>query len=122
MLRFGAAHVLNGQITIGELTVLISYIASVYQPLEQIGHTVGNLHQNFVFLNASMGLLDVEPEIQEKPDAVDIGRARGELALDNVTFGTTRTGRPRSRTSRSTPRRDSGSRSSGRPERERPRS
>jgi ATP-binding cassette, subfamily B, bacterial len=89
VLWFGATHVLNGQITIGELTVLISYIASVYQPLEQIGHTVGNLHQNFVFLNASIGLLDMEPEIQEKPGAVDIERARGDIALENVTFAYT---------------------------------
>jgi ABC-type multidrug transport system fused ATPase/permease subunit len=86
VLWFGATHVLNGQIRIGELTVLISYIASVYQPLEQVGNTIGHLHQNFVFLNASLGLLDMEPEVQEKPGAVDIGRARGELALDNVTF------------------------------------
>jgi ABC-type multidrug transport system fused ATPase/permease subunit len=86
VLWFGASHVLDGQITIGELTVLISYISSVYQPLEQIGNTVGHLHQNFVFLNASMGLLDAEPEIQEKPDAVDIERARGEIALEDVSF------------------------------------
>jgi ABC-type transport system involved in Fe-S cluster assembly fused permease/ATPase subunit len=86
VLWFGATHVLDGKITIGELTVLISYIASVYQPLEQIGHTIGNLHQNFVFLNASLGLLEMEPEIMEKDDAVDIGRARGDIALENVTF------------------------------------
>jgi ABC-type multidrug transport system fused ATPase/permease subunit len=86
VLWFGATHVLNGEIRIGELTVLISYIASVYQPLEQVGNTVGHLHQNFVFLSASLSLLEMEPEIQEKPGAVDIGRARGELALDNVTF------------------------------------
>ena len=35
VLWFGATHVLSGQIRIGELTVLISYIASVYQPLER---------------------------------------------------------------------------------------
>jgi ATP-binding cassette subfamily B protein len=86
VLYFGASHVLTGQISKGELLVLIAYIASVYQPLEQIGNTVGQLHQNFVFLNASMGMLTMEPEIQEKPDAVDIGRARGEITLDSVTF------------------------------------
>jgi ATP-binding cassette subfamily B protein/subfamily B ATP-binding cassette protein MsbA len=86
VLGFGAAHVINGQISIGELTVLISYIASVYQPLESIGHTVGNLHQNFVFLNASMGLLGMKPEVQEIANPVDLKRARGQIGFDKVTF------------------------------------
>ena len=38
VLGFGAWHVLQGDITLGELTVLISYIAAVYQPLESISH------------------------------------------------------------------------------------
>ena len=46
MLGFGAYHVLQGKITLGELTVLISYIAAVYQPLESISHTIGHLHQS----------------------------------------------------------------------------
>ena len=42
VLGFGAWHVIQGKISIGELIVLITYIASVYQPLEQISTTVGH--------------------------------------------------------------------------------
>ena len=52
VLGFGAYHVLQGNITLGEMIVLISYIAAVYQPLEAISQTIGHLHQSFVFLNA----------------------------------------------------------------------
>ena len=52
VLGFGAWHVLRGDITLGQLTVLISYIAAIYQPLESISQTIGHLHQQFVFLNA----------------------------------------------------------------------
>jgi ATP-binding cassette subfamily B protein len=86
VLGFGASHVLKGQITLGELTVLIYYIAAVYQPLESISHTIGTLHQQFVFINASMSLLDTKPEIRDAPDAVDIGRSRGEITVDNLSF------------------------------------
>jgi ATP-binding cassette subfamily B protein len=86
VLGFGALHVINGQISTGELLVLLSYIASVYVPLESIGNVVGELHQQFVFLNVVMSLLDEEPEVKEAPDAVDIGRSKGQLTLDNVTF------------------------------------
>ncbi len=86
VLGFGAWHVLRGDITLGELIVLISYIAAVYQPLEMIGTQIGHLHQQFVFVNAAIALLDDAPEVQDSPDAIDIGRAEGRLTLQDVSF------------------------------------
>ena len=86
VLGFGAYHVLEGYITLGEMIVLISYIAAVYQPLEAISQTIGNLHQSFVFLNASMTIMAEEPEVVEKEGAIDIGRSSGAVEFDNVSF------------------------------------
>jgi ATP-binding cassette subfamily B protein len=82
----GAWHVHQGTMPLGGLIVLMSYIGSVYQPLEQISSTVGSLHEQFVQFNASLRLLDTEPEIEDAPYAVEIGRARGNLTADNVSF------------------------------------
>jgi ATP-binding cassette, subfamily B, bacterial len=86
VLGFGAWHVLRGDITIGQLTVLIAYIAAVYQPLEQIGTQIGHLHQQFVFVNAAIALLDDAPEVEDRPDAVDLGRAQGHIKVEDVSF------------------------------------
>jgi ABC-type multidrug transport system fused ATPase/permease subunit len=86
VLGFGAAHVLQNKITLGELTVLIYYIAAVYTPLESISNTIGHLHQQFVFINASMQLLEQKPEVRDAPDGVDIGRSRGEIEVENLSF------------------------------------
>ncbi len=86
VLGFGAYHVLQGKISLGEMIVLISYISAVYQPLEAISHTVGSLHQSFVFLNASFTILSEKPEVTEKPDAIDIGRSSGAVTFENVSF------------------------------------
>lgn len=86
VLGFGAWHVLQNKITLGELTVLIYYIAAVYQPLESISTTVGHLHQQFVFFNAVLGTLGTKPEVRDSPDAIDIERARGEIEFDDVSF------------------------------------
>jgi ATP-binding cassette, subfamily B, bacterial len=86
VLGFGASHVLQEKITLGELTVLISYIAAVYQPLESISHTIGMLHQQFVFFNASVMLLEKDPEVVEDPDAVDIGRSTGQISVEDLSF------------------------------------
>ena len=89
VLGFGAWHVLRGDITLGELLVLMSYIAAAYQPLEQISSTVGSLHEQFVKLNSSMELLDTEPEVIEADDAIDMGRARGAVEFEGVSFAYT---------------------------------
>jgi ABC-type multidrug transport system fused ATPase/permease subunit len=86
VLGFGAWHVLQGKITIGEMTVLISYIAAVYQPLEAISNTVGTLHQQFVYFNNSIRLLDTAPEVMEAPEPVRIGRSKGAVTFENVSF------------------------------------
>lgn len=86
VLGVGAWHVMQGKIAIGELIVLMTYIASVYQPLEQISTTVGMIHEELVQFNASLDLLDQEPEVKEKPDAIDLGRAHGHVVVGGLGF------------------------------------
>jgi ATP-binding cassette subfamily B protein len=86
VLGVGAWHVIQGKISLGELIVMMTYIASVYQPLEQLSLTVGTIHEQLVQFNASLDLLDTEPEVTEKPDAVELGRAQGRITAQGVAF------------------------------------
>ena len=86
VMGFGAWHVIQGQLSIGELVVLIAYISSVYQPLEQISTTVGMVHEELVQFDASVRLLDTEPEVKERENAVDLDRARGRVTVRGIGF------------------------------------
>ncbi|MDQ3818367.1 MAG: ABC transporter ATP-binding protein/permease, partial [Acidobacteriota bacterium] len=86
VLAFGAYRVLQGQISVGELLVVMTYIASVYKPLEAISHTISSLQERMVSLEIIFGLLDKDPEIKDKPGAVSIDRAKGQIAFDKVDF------------------------------------
>jgi ATP-binding cassette, subfamily B, bacterial len=86
VLGVGAWHVIQGKISVGEMIVLLTYIASVYQPLEQISTTVGTIHEQLVQFNASLDLLDKEPEVNERPDAIELTSARGHLVVKEVDF------------------------------------
>lgn len=86
VLGLGAYFVLKGQMTVGELLVVMGYVAAIYQPLEQISLTLSALQLNFVRLRSALRLLDTEPEIKEAPDAVVIARASGEIAFEGVSF------------------------------------
>ena len=86
VMGFGAWQVIQGRLSIGELVVLITYITSVYQPLEQISTTVGMIHEQLVQFDATVKLLDTEPEVVERPGAVGIERCHGHVRASGVSF------------------------------------
>jgi ABC-type multidrug transport system fused ATPase/permease subunit len=86
VLGFGAYHVMQGQLTIGQLLVVMAYLALVYKPLETISHTIGSLQELFVSLRVSFNLLDTVPEIKDGPDAVAIEQALGRVTFENIHF------------------------------------
>jgi ATP-binding cassette subfamily B protein/subfamily B ATP-binding cassette protein MsbA len=82
----GAWHVIEGRISVGELIVLLTYVVSAYQPLEQISGTVGMVHEQLVQFDASLRLLDTEPEVKESSKAVEVTNSRGLIRLEHVCF------------------------------------
>jgi ATP-binding cassette subfamily B protein len=83
---FGFRAVFNKDITIGELVVLLSYVAAIYRPLEAISNTIGTLNEHLVQATASFALLDLEPEVKEDPNPLEIERSRGAVVFNGVGF------------------------------------
>jgi ABC-type multidrug transport system fused ATPase/permease subunit len=86
VLGLGAYHVIEGRLTLGQMLVVIAYIAAVYKPLETISYTIGSLQDKFVNLNITFELLDTPPDIQDAPRAKMIRRATGHIAYEGVNF------------------------------------
>jgi ATP-binding cassette, subfamily B, bacterial len=86
VMGLGAWHVIEGKLSIGELVVLITYITSVYQPLEQISGTVGTIHEQLVQFDSSLKLLDTEPAVIDRPAARSLERVQGRVRADSLSF------------------------------------
>jgi ATP-binding cassette, subfamily B, bacterial len=86
VLGLGAWHAIHGQITTGQLLVVLAYIASIYKPLEAISHTIGSMQEQMISLRIAFDLLDTQPEIRDAPDAITIGRAKGRIEFDDISF------------------------------------
>ena len=86
VLGCGAYFVLQGQLTVGELLVVMSYVGMVYQPLEQISTTVGSLQEQLVSIGIAFGLLDAEQQVADLPGAHELTSARGRITFDHVSF------------------------------------
>jgi ATP-binding cassette subfamily B protein len=86
VLGYGFYLVLQGQLEIGKLIVLMSYVVAVYQPLEQVSSSVSLLHSELVQLRGSFQLLDTVPEVVEDPHAVSLEQVQGDVKYEDVSF------------------------------------
>jgi ATP-binding cassette subfamily B protein len=80
-------HVLTSRLPLGELTVLISYLLMLYQPLEALTYTMWALEGAAAGAQRCFEVLDHEDDVQDAPDAKSITSTLGELAFEHVNFG-----------------------------------
>src|SRR5206468_6367957 len=69
ILLIGGYHVLHGSLTLGQLTVILAYVAQIHAPLETISSTLTDMQTSMVSAERVMEILDREPEIQDRPGA-----------------------------------------------------
>ncbi len=86
VLGYGARQALGGKLTVGDLLIVMAYLAAVYKPLEAITYTIGALQVKIVNLKMAFQLLDTAPQVKESPTARAISRAAGRLAFEAVDF------------------------------------
>jgi ABC-type multidrug transport system fused ATPase/permease subunit len=86
VLGFGAYHVLQRQLTPGELLVVMGYIAAIYLPLEQISVTMSTLQEQFISFRGALDLMDKEPDVRDVPGAVVLDRVDGRIEFEQVDF------------------------------------
>jgi ATP-binding cassette, subfamily B, bacterial len=87
VIYIGAEHVMSGALTIGGLIVFITYLASLYQPVNQMFQTYGLVESAKAGLRRCLELLQIEPDVADRPQARPLNPVRGEVDFDDVVFG-----------------------------------
>jgi ATP-binding cassette, subfamily B, bacterial len=82
----GGLHVLRGQMSVGELTVVIAYLGAVYGPLSAIAHTTGQLQGAVAGARRVRAMFAMLPETAEAPDAIDADGVKGQIRFEDVGF------------------------------------
>jgi ATP-binding cassette, subfamily B, bacterial len=87
VIYIGALHAESGKLTIGDLIIFTTYLASMYAPVNQVFQTYGLIEGAKAGLKRCLELIAIEPDIKDAPGARPLERARGEIEFDNVVFG-----------------------------------
>jgi len=87
VLWLGARHVLSGALSIGEMVIFASYLASLYAPLNSIFQTYALVQSAKVGVKRAFDILELEQSLPEGHRIFSPQRARGEIAFEAVSFG-----------------------------------
>src|SRR5207247_11425576 len=83
---FGALQVVNGKMLPGELVLVVAYLTNMYKPLKGLAKLSTDFSKAMASADRLSEVLDIEPEIQDRPDAVEAAPFRGEIVFRNVSF------------------------------------
>jgi ATP-binding cassette, subfamily B, bacterial len=87
VLYLGVRHVQSGQLTLGSLLLVMTYLLQLYAPLQTMSKSLATLQSSFASAERAFTVLDEEPDVEERPDALPLARARGAIAFEHVSFG-----------------------------------
>ena len=86
VLLIGGRMVLDGELTLGQLTAFVLYLNTFFAPIQQMV-TLYNTYQSGQAAVAKLReLLATEPTTAERPDAVDLPPIQGEIRFEDVEF------------------------------------
>ncbi len=86
VLLVGVRRVQAGGMTLGDLLLVMGYLTQLYAPIKTMAKKAGTIQNHLASAERTFGLLDEEPEVPERPDALEISRARGAVAFHEVSF------------------------------------
>ncbi|MCU0879481.1 MAG: ABC transporter ATP-binding protein/permease [Pirellulaceae bacterium] len=88
LLLYGGKRVLDGQMTIGEVTMFLIYLVMLLGPLETLANSAASLQNNLAGLDRVLDLLAEPQETahNEPTERLDPARVAGRLSLENVSF------------------------------------
>jgi ATP-binding cassette subfamily B protein len=86
VLFVGVQGVQSGTLTLGELLLVMTYLAQLYGPLETISQKMGDMQSSIASAERAFELLDEAPDVEERPDARPLHRAWGALEFRDVSF------------------------------------
>jgi ABC-type multidrug transport system fused ATPase/permease subunit len=86
ILIVGGRQAINGDIEIGVLVGFIAALNGFFDPIGQLSQVYTTYQSGMAALDKIFELLDVTPELTDRPGAIELERIRGEIVFDGVSF------------------------------------
>lgn len=82
----GAFLIGKGTVEVYDLVTFVLYVGIVLPPIDRLIQFTEQLQQGAAAFERFTEILEIEPDIQDKPEAADVSTLKGDIRLEHVTF------------------------------------
>ncbi|MBE5804259.1 MAG: ABC transporter ATP-binding protein [Clostridiales bacterium] len=86
VVAFGGWLAMRDGLSVEDIVAFMLYLSLFYAPIAGLANLLESMQQSMAGAERVLAILDAPQEIQDKPDAVDLGRARGSITFEHVDF------------------------------------
>ncbi|HEY2979614.1 MAG TPA: ABC transporter ATP-binding protein, partial [Anaerolineales bacterium] len=86
ILGYGGSLVMQREITVGGLAAFILYLGMFFGPIQTMGDLYNAVLSTAASAERIFQLLDTEPQIRNRPNALELPPVRGHIRFDHVRF------------------------------------
>ncbi|HZD25353.1 MAG TPA: ABC transporter ATP-binding protein, partial [Alphaproteobacteria bacterium] len=83
---YGGWQAQLGQLSLGEFMSFLTALLMAYQPVKSLASLNAALQEGLAAAQRIFAVLDIEPGVKDKPDAVPLTVEAGEIRFDDVSF------------------------------------
>jgi ABC-type multidrug transport system fused ATPase/permease subunit len=87
VLGYGGYLVFDGNMTVGTLFAFVGYLSNFFDPVQQLSQLYNTFLSAIAALDQITRVLDEEPDVRDRPGAVELPRIGGNVKFDDVRFG-----------------------------------
>ena len=85
-LWYGSHLILTHQLTPGGFVSFLTALILLYTPMKSIGNTYSSVIMSFWAIEACFNLLDTEPKITDRKNAIEMPKVQNQIKFNNVSF------------------------------------
>jgi ATP-binding cassette, subfamily B, bacterial len=83
---YGGYQALGGLLTIGGIHAFVSYLTFMMWPIQDLARVYAEMQHSIASAERIFKLIDTEPEVHNKPDAIEAETLLGEIEFEHVNF------------------------------------
>jgi subfamily B ATP-binding cassette protein MsbA len=83
---YGGYEVVNGNLTAGALIAFLVYAVNLANPIKRISRVYGTIQKALAAAERVFEIMDMQPDVKEKPSAKELPVIEGNLEFKNVVF------------------------------------
>ena len=83
---FGGAAIVTASLDLADLITYLLFVAILIEPIQKFANLARLYQEGITGFSRFMEIMEIEPDIQDSPDAIDLPHVQGQIEFKDVSF------------------------------------